>query len=315
MPVEFQTGVWRIGHSMVRPSYRVNFTGQPAGQAELAAVLRLHLRPGAGERPRLGGHARRLAGGEALHRLADVLRLRRRPGPGLNPVRPNKRLDTIISSALFRLPLFTIASGDPPISLAERNLLRHLTWSLPSGQTLARVMDVSPLSSSEIGETGIGSIRSDFTTVDAALVLRPARGAQARGRAAARPGRRAHRRRGDHRPAQGRRGLGAERAQLQDAHPGQRLEPADGRHPQVRGGRRRTVEIGAHRRLRRPAGAGGAALSPCRRSLRRSRRGTARLAPAALLAQLVEHLHGKEGVDGSSPSEGSEKNLQRDSAA
>jgi hypothetical protein len=29
--------------------------------------------------------------------------------------------------------------------------------------------------------------------------------------------------------------------------------------------------------------------------------------PAALLAQLVEHLHGKEGVDGSSPSEGLNK--------
>jgi hypothetical protein len=29
------------------------------------------------------------------------------------------------------------------------------------------------------------------------------------------------------------------------------------------------------------------------------------MAGAALLAQLVEHLHGKEGVDGSSPSEGS----------
>src|SRR5205085_3789034 len=28
---------------------------------------------------------------------------------------------------------------------------------------------------------------------------------------------------------------------------------------------------------------------------------------SALLAQLVEHLHGKEGVDGSSPSEGSAK--------
>ena len=28
------------------------------------------------------------------------------------------------------------------------------------------------------------------------------------------------------------------------------------------------------------------------------------LTAAALLAQLVEHLHGKEGVDGSSPSEG-----------
>ena len=32
--------------------------------------------------------------------------------------------------------------------------------------------------------------------------------------------------------------------------------------------------------------------------------------PRALLAQLVEHLHGKEGVDGSSPSEGFEKPLQ-----
>ena len=30
-----------------------------------------------------------------------------------------------------------------------------------------------------------------------------------------------------------------------------------------------------------------------------------RMAGTALLAQLVEHLHGKEGVDGSSPSEGS----------
>jgi hypothetical protein len=28
------------------------------------------------------------------------------------------------------------------------------------------------------------------------------------------------------------------------------------------------------------------------------------MAASALLAQLVEHLHGKEGVDGSSPSEG-----------
>ena len=32
-----------------------------------------------------------------------------------------------------------------------------------------------------------------------------------------------------------------------------------------------------------------------------------RMAGTALLAQLVEHLHGKEGVDGSSPSEGSAK--------
>ena len=28
----------------------------------------------------------------------------------------------------------------PPISLAERNLLRHLTWSMPSGQAVAAAM-------------------------------------------------------------------------------------------------------------------------------------------------------------------------------
>jgi hypothetical protein len=34
-------------------------------------------------------------------------------------------------------------------------------------------------------------------------------------------------------------------------------------------------------------------------------RGAATLERSALLAQLVEHLHGKEGVSGSSPEEGS----------
>ena len=33
-------------------------------------------------------------------------------------------------------------------------------------------------------------------------------------------------------------------------------------------------------------------------------------APSALLAQLVEHLHGKEGVSGSSPEEGFRNTLQ-----
>ena len=164
MPVEFQTGVWRIGHSMVRPSYRVNFTGQPAGKPNSPQFFAFIFDPAQENVPdsedMRGGSraARRFIGWPTFFDFGVD------PGLGLNPVRPNKRLDTIISSALFRLPLFTIASGDPPISLAERNLLRHLTWSLPSGQTLARVMDVTPLSASEIGETGIGSIRSDFRT-------------------------------------------------------------------------------------------------------------------------------------------------------
>ena len=49
------------------------------------------------------------------------------------------------------------------------------------------------------------------------------------------------------------------------------------------------------------------ANQPERRVLARQKAAT--LAGLALLAQLVEHLHGKEGVDGSSPSEGFRKFL------
>ena len=163
MPVEFQTGVWRMGHSMVRPSYRINFTGQPAGKPNSPQFFGFIFDPAQENVPdsedMRGGSraARRFIGWPTFFDFGVD------PGLGLNPVRNNKLLDTIISSALFRLPLFTIASGDRPISLAERNLLRHLTWSLPSGQTIAREMNISPLSPGEIAETGIGSIRSDFT--------------------------------------------------------------------------------------------------------------------------------------------------------
>jgi hypothetical protein len=46
------------------------------------------------------------------------------------------------------------------------------------------------------------------------------------------------------------------------------------------------------------------------RRIDRSWEATATIRRLALLAQLVEHLHGKEGVDGSSPSEGFKKPLQ-----
>ena len=57
-------------------------------------------------------------------------------------VRPNKIIDTKISTPLFNLPLGAIASGDLPTSLPQRNLLRHLTWSMPSGQAIARAMGI-----------------------------------------------------------------------------------------------------------------------------------------------------------------------------
>jgi Animal haem peroxidase len=158
MPVEFQTGVYRFGHSMVRPSYRANFTGQPAGRPNSPQFFGFIFDPAQENVPdsedlRGGSRApRRFIGWPTFFDFGD------------GNVRPNKLIDTKISTALFHLPLFAIAGGDPPVSLPQRNLLRHVTWSLPSGQAIADEIDVDPLSSSELAETGIGEIRRSFLT-------------------------------------------------------------------------------------------------------------------------------------------------------
>jgi hypothetical protein len=67
-------------------------------------------------------------------------------------MRRNKLIDTKISTPLFNLPLATIASGDPPTALPQRNLLRHVTWLLPSGQSIARGLAVPALSKDDLRE-------------------------------------------------------------------------------------------------------------------------------------------------------------------
>ncbi|MFC6079736.1 peroxidase family protein [Sphaerisporangium aureirubrum] len=142
IPVEFQGAAYRFGHSMVRPSYRANLAGNadgtpffgfifdPAGQGQADPV---DLRGGARAR-------RRFIGWQTFFDFGD------------GNVRPNKRIDSKISSPLFQLPLSAISSGDPPISLPQRNLLRHMTWSIPSGQTIAQAMGISPLWAQEFPE-------------------------------------------------------------------------------------------------------------------------------------------------------------------
>ena len=140
IPIEFQMA-YRFGHSLVRPSYRANFTG--AGGGQFFAML---FDDGqSGEPTDLRGGARgsrRFVGWQTFFRF-----------PGFdNDTRPNKRIDTKLSTPLFDLPLGAIASGLPPVSLAERNLLRHLTWQMPSGQAIAEAMGGPVLSDAHFAE-------------------------------------------------------------------------------------------------------------------------------------------------------------------
>ena len=46
--------------------------------------------------------------------------------------------------------------------LSQRNLLRQLTWELPSGQSIAKAMHIAPLSSSDLAD--IGAVYAPFAT-------------------------------------------------------------------------------------------------------------------------------------------------------
>jgi hypothetical protein len=140
MPVEFQGAAYRFGHSMVRPSYRSNLKGDKG-----SPFFGLIFDPAAtGTDPddlRGGCRApRRFVGWQTFFDFGD------------GEVKPNKRIDTKISTPLFNLPLGAIASHDPPTSLPQRNLLRQLTWELPSGQALAKKMRVPALAPTDLAE-------------------------------------------------------------------------------------------------------------------------------------------------------------------
>jgi len=155
IPVEFQAAAYRFGHSMVRPSYRANLAGDagqpffgfifdPAGQGQADPV---DLRGGARA-------PRRFIGWQTFFNFS---------GAQAANVRPSKVIDTKISTPLFNLPLGAIASGDPPTALPQRNLLRHVTWSIPSGQAIAEAMRIPALSTSQLSELaqfGVGLERS-----------------------------------------------------------------------------------------------------------------------------------------------------------
>ncbi|HEY8545777.1 MAG TPA: peroxidase family protein, partial [Acidimicrobiales bacterium] len=148
MPVEFQGAAYRFGHSMVRPSYRANLAGDD-GEAFFGMVFD-PAGEGRDDPEDLRGGCRaprRFIGWQTFFDFGD------------GEVRPNKRIDTKLSTPLFDLPLGAIASGDPPTSLAQRNLLRQVTWSLPSGQSVAREMRTAPVPPSDMPELaryGIG---------------------------------------------------------------------------------------------------------------------------------------------------------------
>jgi hypothetical protein len=165
MPIEFAGAAYRFGHSMVRPSYRANFTSgtgdstDPTANPFFALVFDPNepdfSAPVTHDRADLlGGYPapRRYIGWQTFFDLGD------------GQVKNNKKIDTTISSVLFALPLPAIAphTQTSPTVLPQRNLLRQLTWGLPSGQAIARRMRMPRLGPPDLPD--LASVYRRFAT-------------------------------------------------------------------------------------------------------------------------------------------------------
>jgi heme peroxidase len=145
MPVEFSVACYRLGHSMIRPGYRLN--------DDDSTLLPIFMTPDASKL----GFKDDLQGFRAVKKERAIdwgrfidLDIRTYDGsPDQNKQRLQfaYRIDTSVVNPLSRLP--AVVAANPP-SLAQRNLERGWRLGLPSGQHVAQAMCVTPMKDEEI---------------------------------------------------------------------------------------------------------------------------------------------------------------------
>ncbi|MGC4036108.1 MAG: peroxidase family protein [Chitinophagaceae bacterium] len=135
MPVEFSVAAYRFGHSMIRPIYRLNQT----------LPDRQFIFGGANDFQNLVGFR------EFPNTWAIDWDLFFNPGnaplTGKNRIQKAYKIDSSIVNPLGSLP--PAVAKNPP-SLAERNLLRGMRMGLPSGQAVAKQMNIKPLTDKQL---------------------------------------------------------------------------------------------------------------------------------------------------------------------
>ena len=166
MPIEFGAAAYRFGHSMVRPSYRANFTSgtgdstSPTADPFFALVFDPNEPDFSGpvtydRDDLLGGYPGRRAATSAGRRSSTSATARSRTTRRSTPRSP-----ACCSRCRCRRSRRT--PRPRPTVLPQRNLLRQLTWGLPSGQAVARAMGVAALSPADLAD--IAGVYAPFAT-------------------------------------------------------------------------------------------------------------------------------------------------------
>lgn len=171
MPIEFAAAAYRFGHSMVRPIYRINTELSRdatqdqkdrgvAGRQFIFGARGDESLNGFREFPRIWAIDWRL-----FFEFGDQ-KLDAKTNSGPTRIQPAYKIDTSLVNPLAFLPEFSVPEaggnfqedkdGNPKTKpheiaiLALRNLLRGLRMGLPSGQTVARYMDIEPIPDKEL---------------------------------------------------------------------------------------------------------------------------------------------------------------------
>ncbi len=158
MPVEVAAAAFRLGHSMVRPSYEWNKVFN-SGAIPATFELLFEFSGGSGSRgegdapffgkPKLPSNW--IVNWKLLYDFSGV------PSVGMTNFQKARKLDANMAMALQKLPEFESMGGVPAplLSLATRNLLRGRQFELPTGQMVAQAIQgagfgFTPITAAEI---------------------------------------------------------------------------------------------------------------------------------------------------------------------
>jgi hypothetical protein len=183
MPLEFSVAAYRLGHSMIRKAYQWNRVFRRGGPGPVASLALLFTFSGTSGTLSPDGNLNDPESGSferlPTNWIADFRRLYNFAEAGRDDLvvpqeefNITKRIDTLLVDPLKQLPIRSFGGNpmDPPpnheFNLAFRNLTRAEMVDLASGQQMAEMMEITPLTATEILEGNNGALLSGLTQTE-----------------------------------------------------------------------------------------------------------------------------------------------------